>query len=90
MTGLLLTAHTASSVALVCTCWWLCHENAKTRPPGRMIAWGYFVVGVSVLITAFLRAGGESTDIFVITSKIGLVITFIATSIRRHRMGSGR
>ena len=83
---LMLWAHTIASVALVLTCWWLCHENAFAHPPGRIIAAGYFVVGLSVLFTAFLRFGGEERDIFIIISKVGLVVTFIATSIRRHRM----
>lgn len=90
MTGILLWSHSISSAALVLLCWWLCHENSRARPPGSWIALGYFVVGVSVLVTAFLRAGGAPTDAWVITTKVGLCFTFAAHAVRRRRLGPDR
>ena len=54
MTALLLAHHTLS-VLLAVVCWWVAHEYARDRPPGRLIAAGWSLVGIIVMTMAFVR-----------------------------------
>lgn len=85
MNEFLLTVHHVTSVALSLICWWLAHQNARAFPPGRLIAFGYAVTGMLLLIVAFARESNTGLDMAIIGTKLSLIMTFVAVSYRRHK-----
>ena len=80
--------HALTSGALVILCWWLAHEEARRKPPGRLAALGYSLVGIAVLVTGLARSvelGGATFSIMQIAVKAGLVMTFTAVALRLYR-----
>ena len=53
-----LIANHVTSGMVVVVCWWLAHSEARSVPPGRLIAVCYSIVGLSVLMTAIGRGAG--------------------------------
>ena len=90
MTALLI-ANNLTSTVVVIACWWLAHINARARPPGRAIAAGYALIGISVLFTALVRnlAIGPVyvTPWLIVTTKALLGATFLMTIYRRSTLG---
>jgi hypothetical protein len=87
----LLFANHITSGGVVLLCWWLAHQYSRDEPPGRMISVGFSIVGFSVLVTALARTIDTGTAAQVVawtavTSKAGLLFTFSAISVRRHRL----
>ena len=83
----LLLINNLSSGVLVIACWWLAHQNARSRPPGRWIAGGYALLGFSALLTAIVRNLGVPSDWLTVLSKIILAGTLILVILRRARRG---
>lgn len=84
----LLLSNNLSSAIVVLVCWWLAHQNARARPPGRVIAVGYALLGFSVLMTAILRNVGIPPEWLIVLSKAVLAGTLILVSFRRTRGGN--
>ena len=89
MTLLLLANHLTSGV-VVLTCWWLAHLTARAHPPGRLVAAGYGLIGLSVLATALVRslpAPDAWMPWLIVLSKALLGLTFLLTILRRAGRG---
>lgn len=90
MSALMLANHVTSAV-VVLTCWWLAHVSAAARPPGRLIATGYALIGLSVLATALVREiapqPAQLMPWLIVLSKALLGLTFLLTILRRARCG---
>ena len=84
-------ANNLSSCVVILACWWLAHINARANPPGRAIAAGYSLLGISVLFTAAVRnlsiGAGDTLAWLAVISKSLLAITLILTIYRRFRLG---
>lgn len=83
----LLAANNLTSITVSVCCWWLAHSNARSIPPGRLIACGYAFIGFSVLFTAVFRnAEGiaqEPVDWAIVVTKAALTVTFLLVIIRQ-------
>ncbi len=85
---LLLVLNNISSALVVLACWWLAHQNARSKPPGRAIAAGYALLGFSVLLTAIVRSIGITPEWLIVLSKVVLAGTLILMSVRRAKNGN--
>lgn len=89
--SLLLIANNLSSGVVILACWWLAHLNARAKPPGRAIAAGYAILGLSVLFTALVRNLGLDLQPVVpwliVGTKTILAVTFLLTIYRRFKLG---
>lgn len=83
----LLVTNNLTSAAVVLSCWWLAHMNAKAVPPGRLVAAAYALVGFSVLFTMIVRNLGIDPRWFIVCTKACLAVTFGLTIFRRIKLG---
>ena len=85
-----LIANHVTSGMVVVVCWWLAHSEARSVPPGRLIAVCYSIVGLSVLMTAIGRGAGFDPYVtlpwFFVFSKGALAVTLGLLARRRYRM----
>lgn len=88
MDSLISLLHHTGSVALAIICWWLAHQNGQADPPGRVIAAGFSITGLMLLVVAFARATGDGLDWAIIVLKAAMIWTFLAVSYRRHKLGA--
>jgi len=90
MDWLLIWNNITSSVVIL-ACWWLAHVNARASPPGRAIAAGYSLIGLSVLFTMVVRnlAVGDWPIVpwLVVLTKALLAVTLLLTIYRRAKLG---
>ncbi|WP_422073847.1 hypothetical protein [Tranquillimonas rosea] len=88
---MLLAANNLTSAIIILTCWWLAHINARAQPPGRAIAAGYAMVGVTVLFTGISRnidvMAPHVVPWLIVITKAVLAMTFLLTIYRRARLG---
>ncbi|MFC4668914.1 hypothetical protein ACFO5X_10145 [Seohaeicola nanhaiensis] len=87
----LLFANNLTSAVVILACWWLAHINAKAVPPGRAVAAGYALVGISVLFTMMVRNLAIETGVavawLVVLTKAALGTTLLLTIYRRAKLG---
>jgi len=87
----LLIANNVTSAVVILACWWLAHINARSRPPGRAIAAGYALIGISVLFTLVVRNlaidGAPVVPWMIVVTKGLLAVTFLLTIYRRAKLG---
>ncbi|MGR3452950.1 hypothetical protein [Pseudooceanicola sp.] len=90
MDWLLIWNNITSSVVIL-ACWWLAHVNARSSPPGRAIAAGYSLIGISVLFTMVVRnlamAPSPITPWLIVVTKGLLAVTLLLTIYRRAKLG---
>lgn len=83
----LLIANNFTSAVMIIACWWLAHQYARVKPPGRGIAACFALLGLTTLVTLFARNVGIPVDWPVVASKAILSAGFVMIIIRRHEMG---
>lgn len=98
MIDFLLVAHNLSSICLVIASWWLTHTYAAAGfPHGRLIAIGWSLVGMTVLVAMVARNIRIDPDPWIVATKCLLIAVAIVSahrvSIRNRRIaeleGSG-
>lgn len=88
MNTLLILHHSTSAITVI-ACWWLAHQYARIRPPGRAIAIAFAALGLSVLFTMFARGFGVATGVPVLVSKSILAIALVLMALRRSQQERG-
>lgn len=87
----LLIANNLSSSVVILACWWLAHVNARAAVPGRAIAAGYSLVGISILFTMVVRnlalEASPLTLWLIVMTKALLAVMLLLTIYRRARLG---
>lgn len=90
MDWLLISNNLTSSIVIL-ACWWLAHVNARSVPPGRAVAAGYSLIGISVLFTMVVRnlavEPSPITPWLIVVTKALLAGTMLLTIYRRARLG---
>lgn len=80
----LLWANNLSSFFLVIGCWWLAHQYATYRPPGRAIAIALGAFGLNTLFIMFARNFDLSVSWPVVLSKVLLAVG-MGLIVYRHK-----
>lgn len=82
----LLIANNVTSIVMVIACWWLAHQYARVKPPGRGIAACFGALGLATLLTLFVRNLGIDVEWPIVGSKLILSVGFILLILRRHKL----
>ena len=83
----LLLANNISSAFLVLGCWWLAHQYATYRPPGRAIAFALGAFGLNTLFIMFARNFDVPVGWSVVMSKVLLAIGMVLIVVRHIKRG---
>ncbi len=83
----LLYANNITSAAMIVTCWWLAHQYGRiAQPPGRAIAIGFSLLGITTLFTLLARNLGVPVGWPIVASKAILSGCFVLIIIRRTQI----
>lgn len=83
----LLWANNISSLFLVIGCWWLAHQYATYKPPGRAISIALGAFGLNTLFIMFARNFEVPVGWPVVASKILLGIGMALIVVRHLKRG---
>jgi hypothetical protein len=73
------------SLTVVFSCWWLAHQYARIKPPGRAIAAILSLLGLATMFTMFARNFDVALAWPIIVQKALLSICFLLIIVRRTR-----
>lgn len=83
----LLIANNITSMTMIIACWWLAHQFARLRPPGRLAAIMFGLLGLNTLFIALARNFDVDVAWPGVLSKTILSACLILLVIRRYKMG---
>lgn len=83
----LLLANNVTSATVIISCWWLAHQYARVKPPGRAIAIGLAIFGFNTLFIMFARNFEVPVGWPAVLSKLVLSVVLVLIIVRRISKG---